>query len=230
MNKKFFTLIYGDQLHIAPKTKVVSAAAFSILMESADVLEHIKKDADKYRKEVIAECENIKEKAYKEGYEEGFKSWAEHLVNLEKEAEKIHNEIQTMIIPVALKAAKKIVSKELELSPETIVSIVASNLKIVSQHKKVVIYINKNELEIIEKNKPRLRELFEALEVFSIRERSDVLPGGCVIETEIGIINGKIEHRWHLVEKLFENLIKPSAPVNAPVNAPVSAPVIEPKK
>ena len=210
MSKKFFTLIYGDQLHIAPNTKIIPAESYSTLMEAYEVLERIKKEADQYRKEIVAECENIKEKAYKEGYDNGYNAWAEHLANLEKEAEKIKKEMQTIIIPVALKAAKKIVAKELELSPETIVSIVESKLKAVSQHKKVSIFVNKNELEIIEKNKPRLKELFENLETFSIRERNDVAPGGCIIETEIGIINAQMEHSWEGIGRIFEKLLKPT--------------------
>ncbi|WP_068470719.1 HrpE/YscL family type III secretion apparatus protein [Candidatus Protochlamydia phocaeensis] len=208
MSKKFFSLIYGDHIHIAPKTKHIPADNFSTLLEAGEVLEHIKQDAEKYRMQVAQECEEIKEKAHKEGYEEGFAKWAEHLVNLEKEIESVHKELQQLVIPVALKAAQKIVGREIELSEDVIVDIVAANLKAVAQHKKITIYVNKKDLEILEKNKPRLRDLFESLESLSIRPRDDVAPGGCVIETEIGIINAQLEHRWRVLEKAFEKLAK----------------------
>lgn len=210
MSKKFFTLIHGDQIHIAPKTKVLPQDSFSTLKEAAEVLEHIKQDAEKYRLQVANECESLKENAFKEGYEDGFKQWAEHLVQFEKQVEAMQKEIQQLVIPIALKAAKKIVGREIELSEETIVDIVASNLKAVAQHKRIMIYVNKKELEILEKHKPRLRDLFEHLEGLSIRPREDIAPGGCVIETEVGIINAQIEHRWQVLEKAFETLMKTS--------------------
>ncbi len=210
MSKKFFSLIYGDKVHTAPKTKVIPADSFSILQDASQVLELIKQDAEKYRMQVVKESEQIKEHAEKEGYEEGFKKWAEHLVNLEKEIEKVHQELQQLVIPVALKAAKKIVGKEIELSEDVIVDIVASNLKAVAQHKKVTIFVNKKDLDILDKNKPRLRDLFESLESLSIRPRDDVALGGCIIETEIGIINAQLEHRWRVLEKAFESLVKAS--------------------
>lgn len=218
MNKKFFSLIYGDQVHIAPKTKIVPADSFSKLIEASEVLEHIKKDAERYRNEVVQECEKLKEAAEQAGYEEGFKKWAEHVVNLEQEIEKVHREVQQLILPVALKAAKKIVAKELELSNIAIVDIIVANLKAVSQHKKITIYVNKNDLDVVEKNRPRLKETFESLESLSIRERSDVAAGGCIIETEIGIINAQLEHRWKVLEKAFEALLKQTSPkiVNTP--------------
>ncbi len=208
MSKKFFSLIYGDQIHTAPETKVIPADSFSVLQDASQVLELIKQDAEKYRMQVVKESEQLKEHAEKEGYEEGFKKWAEHLVNLEKEIEKVHQELQQLVIPVALKAAKKIVGKEIELSEDVIVDIVASNLKAVAQHKKVTIFVNKKDLDVLDKNKPRLRDLFESLESLSIRPRDDVASGGCIIETEIGIINAQLEHRWRVLEKAFEGLVK----------------------
>ena len=210
MSKKFFTLIHGDQIRLTPKVKRIPADQVSTLQEASQVLEHIQQDAKKYRQQVTQDCEQIKEQAFKEGYEEGLKQWAEHLVAFEKQLEIIQKEMQQFIIPLALKAAKKIVGREIELSEETIVDIVTSQLKAVAQHKKIMIYVNRKELESLEKNKLRLREVFEHLESLSIRPRDDIEPGGCIIETEIGIINAQMEHRWKILEKAFEGLLKTS--------------------
>lgn len=208
MSKKLFTLIRGDRILVAPKEKIIQADDLSTLQNAAEVLEKIKEDAEQYRMQVTQESEQQKEQAFKEGYEDGLQQWSEHLVEFEKRLETLSKEMQQAIIPIALKAAKKIVGREIELSEETIVDIVTSNLKAVSQHKKITIFVNKKELDVIEKNKQRLKDVFENLEGFSIRPRDDIAPGGCVIETEIGIINAQMEHRWRVLEKAFEALVK----------------------
>ena len=206
MSKKLFTLIRGDQIHLAPNKKRIPREEFSIVEEGAEVLKRIQEEAEAYRLEVAKECEQTKEHGFKAGYEEGYRQWAERLAHFETELENLRKEMEKLIIPVALTAARKIVGREIELSEETILDIVASNLKAVSQHKKITIFVNKKDLAILEKNKPRLREFFEHLESLSIRAREDITSGGCVIETEVGIINGQIEHRWHVLEKAFEKL------------------------
>jgi type III secretion protein L len=211
VSKKFFSLIYGDEIRLAPETKVIPGSTFSTLMEADEVLTKVKTEAEQYRQEVIKECEHIKENAFKEGYEAGYQQWAQQFVYLETEVKRAHQESQQSIIPVALKAAKKIVGREIELSSDVISDIVASNLKAVAQHKRITVYVNKVDYEALEKNKVKLRSLFETLESFSIRVRDDISPGGCVIETEIGIINAQIDHRWHVLEKAFEGLIKSSS-------------------
>ncbi len=210
MSKKLFTFIFGDKIHAAPKTKVIPAKEFSMLMEAKEIGDHAKIDAEKYHLEIAKECEHIKENAYNEGYAEGYKQWADQLARLEEEIGAAHKNLEQMVLPVALKAAKKIVSKEIELAPDTVVDIVMANIKNVAQHKKIVIYVNKNDWETIERNKKRIKDMFEDLQSLSIRPRDDIEPGGCVIETEIGIINAQMAHRWHVLEKAFEKLIKTS--------------------
>src|SRR5262249_15045025 len=118
------------------------------------------------------------------------------------------HELEKTLIPVALKAAKKIVGREIELSEDTIVDIVSNLLKSVSQHKKITIYVNKKDLDSLEAARPRLKKIFESLEVLSLRERQDITPGGCVIETEAGIINAQLENQWRSLEAAFEKLMK----------------------
>lgn len=206
-NQHFFTLIYGDKVNIAPKTKVIPAEEFSTLMSASEVLQKIHEESDKYRMEISKEAEQIREHAKQEGFEEGFKSWAEHITKLEQEIDSVRKELEKTILPVALKAAKKIVGREVTLSEETVVDIVANSLKAVSQHKKIVIYVNKKEVELLEKHKQQLKGLFEQLESLSIRERDDIERGGCVIETEGGIINARIENLWKVLEQAFEVLM-----------------------
>jgi len=205
-DKKYFSLIYGSSVKRAPQCKVIESNAFSELLTSQELLDKIKQEAEQYRQEVIAECELLKEQARKEGFEEGYKAWVEQLKNLENEIAKVRQETQKLIMPIALKAAKKIVTTELKTSPEAILNIVTTTLKAVAQHKKIVIYINKADFDTIDKNKSKLKEMFEQLESLSLRERDDIEAGGCVIETEVGIINAQMKDRWRSLDAAFESL------------------------
>lgn len=208
MTKKIFTLIHGDHVHIAPKTKVVPAEAFSETLTAEEMLSKVREDAAKYVQETTVESEKIKEQAQKEGYEEGFREWAERIAQLEEEIQKVRKDVEKMIVPIAMSAAKKIVGREIELSENAIVDIVSSNLKAVAQHKKIKIYVNKKDLQVLEKQKNQLRQVFETLESLSIIERNDVQPGGCIIETEGGIINAQLENQWRILERAFAQLTK----------------------
>lgn len=209
MSKKFFSLIHGgDTIRIGPKTRIIPASEYSTILSAGEVLDLVKKDAEQYKKEVVAECEKLKEQAQAEGFEEGFKSWLDYIAKLEEEIKKVRGDMEKKVMPVAIEAAKKIVNKEIELSQTAIVDIVCGTLKAVSQHKKITIYVNKNDLDAVEASRPRLKQIFESLEALSIRPRAELKQGGCVVETEGGIINAQLENRWRILEAAFDAMMK----------------------
>ena len=54
----------------------------------------------------------------------------------------------------------------------------------------------------------KIKKIFERLENLSIQERDDIEPGGCIIETEAGIINAQLENQWRSLEIAFDEFMK----------------------
>lgn len=206
--KKLFTLIHGDDIHLSPGVKVVKADTFSEVLDSKGVLDKVQEDAVEYKKGVAAEIEKLKEQAELQGFQKGLEKWSEQVAFLEQEIGNVHDEIQKIIVPLSLSGAKKIFGKELELAPEAVVDIVANNLKSVSDHRKITIYANKKDKNYLDNGKSRLEKIFGRLESLSIQEREDIGRGGCIIETEKGIINAQIENQWRALEKAFKMVLQ----------------------
>lgn len=201
---KLFSLISGQEVRRSSKKKVIPAEEFSTLVEAGEILSTVQREAVIFKQENVVEAEKIKELAFQEGFQEGLESLNRHLFALDRELKEIRTEVQKKILPLALTAARKLIGEELKLHPDRIVDILLSSLKPVTQHKKIIIYVNKGDLEEIEKNKPKIKKIFEHLESLSIQERDDIEPGGCVIETEAGIINAQLENQWRALESAFQ--------------------------
>jgi len=205
---KFFSLIYQGDIHTSTDDKVIPAEEYSTLLDAATVLEKSKEDAQTYRKAVEEECEKLREEARNTGFEEGLATFNEHLIAFDQSLRNLRLELQNSILPLALKAAKKIVGKELEIHPETIVDIVLQTIAPATQNQRITIYVNKADKEVLEANKPRIKKVLEHIQSLSIQDRPDVVQGGCIIETESGIINATIENQWRALESAFEKYMK----------------------
>jgi type III secretion protein L len=59
----------------------------------------------------------------------------------------------------------------------------------------------------LEQEKQEIKKIFEHLQSLSIQERDDVEPGGCIIETEAGIINAQLENQWRALESAFASFM-----------------------
>ena len=196
-------MISGKEVRIAPGTKRIPAAEFSTLLSVASILEEIEKERAEFKAQGEKEIEEAKKEAEEKGFQAGLDSLNKHLFSLNQELQQLRDDIQKKILPLALSAARKVLGVELKLHPERIVDIILTSLKSVTQHKKIKIYVNKGDLAMLEEQRPKMKAIFEHLESLTIQERSDIEPGGCIIETEAGIINAQLENQWRALESAF---------------------------
>lgn len=202
---KLFNLISGKEVRIAPGQKRLPAKEFSTIFDAAEILETVEEETEEFKKKTAVEAEEQKKAGFEEGFQAGLESLNKHLLALDEELKQLRVEIQKKMLPLTLSAARKIIGEELRLHPDRIVDIVLNSLKPVTQHKKIAIYVNKADLAILEEEKPQIKKIFEHLQSLTIQERDDIEQGGCIIETEAGIINAQLENQWRALESAFES-------------------------
>ncbi len=207
----FFSFYKGESIHLAPDTRIVPAEDFFTLVTAKQVLDEATTKSIEYKKEIVTECETLKEKAIEEGFNEGLKKWNEQLALLEKEMSAIRKEMEEATVPLVLAALRKIIGRELEINPQAIVDVVVTALKRVSQQHKIVIHVNPSDLEIVDQYRQRLKDVFEHLHSLTISPRADVEKGGCIIETETGILNAQLSHQLEALETAFRHLLQHSS-------------------
>ncbi|MCH9608564.1 MAG: Yop proteins translocation protein L [Chlamydiales bacterium] len=206
---KFFCIIdKSKEVHINGDTKVIPEEEFAQFLSASQLIEEIEKKEIESKEQLEKEAAQIKAQSEEKGSQEGLEKWNAQIAFLESELKKTREEIAHSIVPLALTAVKKIIGKELEQKPATILDIVTTALKPVSQHKKIALFVNKNDLERLEKNRNDLKKIFEHLESLAISARDDVAQGGCIIETEVGIINAQLDSQMNALEGAFRNFFE----------------------
>lgn len=206
--KKFFSLISDKKIMLAPGKKVIPKKEFETLKKASSILKEVKNEVISYKKSVAKEAETLKEEAYKKGFHEGLLKLNKEILHFSKQIETYTEEMKKKILPIAIKAAKKILGDELRLHKDRIVDIISQAIQPVIQHKQVKIFVNKEDLAILEKNKDKIKNQLENATLFSIQPKDDIEKGGCLIETEAGIINAELENLWRSLTTAMEKLLK----------------------
>jgi len=204
----FFSFLLQNDLHLANDKKVIPAKDFSHLISAKKVVQKAKEEAEIYQKESEKQRIEILELAKQEGFEAGLQKFNESIIHFEQEIKRLQHDKLQMVLPLAIKAAKKIVGKELELFPETIVDIVLQTIAPFAHNQRITIYVSKGEKDLLEKNRPRLNEILSQVKSLNIVEKEEIAPGGCEIATETGIINARLENQWIALEAAFERYKK----------------------
>lgn len=205
--RELFTKI-DSEVHIQPGSKVIPAKAFTSLLSADELIEEAKKEAEAFRKKVEQETVEIKEKETKKGFEEGLNTWTRQIAELEARQRSLRDEMQKQIVELVLECGKKILGRELKTAPESIIDVVSQALRPVATHKHATIFVAKEDLQILEKNKKQLHDELEQTESLALAVRSDIEPGGCVIETESGIINAQLDVLWESLELALKQVLR----------------------
>ncbi len=203
-----FKLIKEGSVHTGEK-KIIRKNEFEDLISAKELIEKAKIEADAAIEAAHQEGIAIKEKAEADGFQEGLNRFNEQMLLFEEKLKVLKHEMQKAVLPLVLKATKKIIGEELKQNPESIVSIVMQSIKSVVQSKVVKLYVYKADLEILETEKENLKKSFEHLESFRMEERGDIERGSCIIETERGILNATLENQYRALERAFEAHMKP---------------------
>jgi type III secretion protein L len=206
---ELFSLLSHGNVHLSKKKKILPAAEFSQLVSASALIERAQESAATYREEVDKECAALKVAAEEEGFSQGLERWSLQLIHFDEQIKLLRLELQKQILPIALKAAQKMVADQLTLEPTLIVDIVMQAMTPALHNRRFVIYVNKADKEILEAHKARFKERLEHMESLTIQERGDVSSGGCIIETEKGIINASVERMWAALEKAFMKYMTP---------------------
>lgn len=205
---KKFTLLKKDKILIGRKEKFIPAKEFAVLLDAEELKSHIELEIQQLKKKTEKKCKELQGTAEREGFQEGLVQFNKHIVALEEKKRQLYHETQRLIIPLALKAAKKIVAQELKLHADVIVEIVKQTLKPVLQNHRIKIFVNKEDRNALESNKDSIKSILEQVETFSIEDRPDIEQGGCIIETESGIINATLDNQWKALEAAFQGFMK----------------------
>ena len=171
---KKFTLLKKDKVLIDKNEKFIPAKEFSTLLDAEELKTRVEEEIKQLKKTTEKKCKELKETARTEGFQEGLVQFNEHIIALEEKKRQLYHETQRLIIPLALKAAKKIVAQELKLHADVIVEIVKQTLKPVLQNHRIKIFVNKEDRAALESNKDSIRSILEQVETLSIEDRPDI--------------------------------------------------------
>ncbi|MDL1956463.1 MAG: hypothetical protein LWW95_05375 [Candidatus Desulfofervidus auxilii] len=199
--------IKGDVKEITPLFSLPKEAS------SEDLLVKAKEEAEQIKKQAY-------ETGFKQGLKEGIKQGEKEakieilkkaekkLENLEKIIEeiaqfrqKLFQKMEKEILGLALAIAKKIVKQEVNINKEVILNNIREAINKLTEVDRVFVKVNPEDYEFIQQYRPDFLETLNQKQKIKLIKDETIKRGGCLIETDFGQIDARIETQ-------LENLTK----------------------
>ncbi|MEK7375983.1 MAG: FliH/SctL family protein, partial [Candidatus Margulisiibacteriota bacterium] len=70
----------------------------------------------------------------------------------------------------------------------------------------IIIKVNREDAEQLKQNKEKIAGLVDGVKNLSIIEDSQIEPGGCIIETNLGYVDARISTKLSLIEQQMKRV------------------------
>ena len=174
---------------------------------------------DKVQDAVIDKVKEIEEEAYSKAYvlgredgrQEAFRDHTDDIkIQLEKmgsllqKIEGLKRELikfnETHIVTTIFALAQKIAQFEIEKNPDRILPILKDAIEMAQADENVVIRMNAEDMQHIQSMREEVQKEIPKLSRVRLEESMGLEPGSCIVETNFGVIDGRISER---IDKLW---------------------------
>lgn len=201
-----------------------TAAIEVLLAEAEEAREQALRDADETREDAQIQAEALREAAWQEGFHSGeevarVQVEAELKAQWEIQRDTVRAEVQGVVdsigraretlweaqeaemVGLALDVARQIIKTEVTQNPEIVTHILHNALRRITDKEQVRIRVSVADAGLVRAQRDDLVSLLDGLKNLEIVDDRRVSPGGCVIETNAGTIDAKIETQLAEVER-----------------------------
>jgi type III secretion protein L len=182
---------------------IIRGEVYSASAKARELLQKAQAEAEDIVRKAKEKSDELRKSGYESGYQEGLAQVTEQLVKARQEHELFLKNANRELMDLAFKIAEKIIGKQLEIEPQTIISIVKQAMQNVRGSKQLTIRVHPDDAKILRENDEELQEALGRQRIIDIMEDKKVHPGGCIIESEIGTVEAQLQTQLERLKKIL---------------------------
>ena len=186
--------------NLAVKQKVIKNQIVSAQSEAARIIEEAEEFAVEIRREAEAEAERLKLEAYREGTENALTEFERNLIESREIRERVWRETEKDLLRLSVRLAEKIIGREIKKDDKTIIQIITTALQNARQQEKITVRVNPKDLAAVETETQKY-STGGRIQFVDFVADPRVLSSGCMIESEVGTIDARLETQLRVLER-----------------------------
>jgi type III secretion protein L len=201
MEEKIIKARLEAEAGVAPN--VLKKDVYEAGVDAGRIIDSARREAQSILDEAERRRDAEIEAARQEGYEAGLAHWNEALLAAQAARDSLQAEYETELVKLAVQIARKIIGEELRTHPEAVVGIVRESLRSVRHERSLTIQVNPKDLAEVQPRLDRLQEAAGPGRHMQVVPDPAVSPGGCIVESDVGIIDARLETQLKCLEEIL---------------------------
>lgn len=200
-----FRLSKSD-LEFVENRNVISADDYASFTEGESLVEAAKAEAETIRREAEAAYEKRLEEGYQAGLEKGKAEIAEKMVDYMSQSAAYFSKVEGVLVDVVMKAARRVLG---EFDQQDLVErVVKRALEATRNEGHVTVRVAPALSDHLQSRISVILEDFPKIEFLEVVPDERIPEGGCILETEVGIVDASLETQLKAIESALVNSMK----------------------
>jgi len=183
----------------ATSPKLVKKDSYLAMLTAVAILDAAREQGRAILREAEAQRDESFTAAREEGLAEGLRAYLAETRQLESALAAFYKNSEPALVRLSLGIARKLLGVELSTRPAAIADLVRDSLAGVRHARRVTIAVHPSQVEPLKAQSQTL-ELSASCEV-QVVGRDDIDPLGCLIDSDCGIIDARLETRLATLER-----------------------------
>ncbi len=189
------------------------------------VMELLKDAMDKAKKQVNELKSNARKEGYDTGFQGGFKKGEESakeefspflettqqlIEELSGFRKEMYDKVEREMVEMVISLTKKVIHFEFSTREDAVQDMIRLAVQSVLDRESMVIKIHPTDKEYAESFRPELHHMFSEIKNITFEAHSGIARGGCVVETNFGVIDARIEKLEEQIDRILN--LSPAPP------------------
>jgi len=197
--------IKSNHLRLLPHQKIIRQQAYAELVQAESIVAQAQAEADKIKQEAINVYEAEKKRGFQEGQTQAKLQMAEHMVDYVTKMVAHMHQFENRLVDMLIQALRQIIG-EID-KRELILGVVAKALQVVRTQKRVMIRVAPSDMPFVEQQLNTLLAQFPSMDVLDVMADNRLQPGDCMLETDVGVVDARLEQQLGIVQRSIEKWI-----------------------
>ena len=196
----------NTEFDLLPEQNLIKSSEYAAFAKAEDIIALAESKAKRIEDEAKQAYEDEKVRGHQEGMAEGKEKMTEHMIRyVQKTVEQLEHYEDT-VVDMVMSAMKQVLGDMDD--KDVITRVVNKALNLVKSQPKVVLRVCPAQVEMVEDQLKAILKQYPSIEFIDIQRDDRLSAGDCILETDIGVIDARLDLQLDSIKKTLHKLIK----------------------
>ncbi|GEP43730.1 HrpE/YscL family type III secretion apparatus protein [Brevifollis gellanilyticus] len=191
---------------VAPDSKILKRDEHAFIIDGQRILDAARHEATLIRQQAIADAETKRQEGFQQGQEEGKAQIAEHIVECMGQSAAYFSKVEDVMVDLVMRAVRSVIG---EMNQHDLIEkIVRRALESTRNENHVTVRVSPGQADWLKSRLSAIMQTFPKIQFLDVQADSRLPENGCVLETEIGVVDATLETQLKAIEKALIRSMK----------------------